>query len=231
MRTSLLIHLALMAWVVLVRLVLSAFPVKVVVAAQEEVFAWPLIAGLTIAGAASVVLGARVGLPAHWDAAIPARQRLLLPALAGLAAGVVPFALDALTGFVDILAAAAKTPRIHVAFPASLLFYSAGAIVLETAYRLVLLTVPVWLIGNVLLQGRGRAVVFWIVAVLVSALEPAAQMSLVPGHAALMTAVGVLAFAVNLFEAGLMRRCGFLAPVAFRVSYYLVWHVGGSALS
>jgi hypothetical protein len=34
-------------------------------------------------------------------------------------------------------------------------------------------------------------------------------------------------YGINLFEAWLFRRHGFLAPLTFRLAYYLVWHVVG----
>jgi hypothetical protein len=55
------------------------------------------------------------------------------------------------------------------------LFYSGGAVIVEALYRLILITLPLWLIANVILRRRGQTQVFWVLALLVSALEPAAQ--------------------------------------------------------
>jgi len=229
-RRSLSIYLALMVYLVLVKIVLGLASVKGVMASQEELFGWPLIGFLALAGGISVWLGARTGLPALWDASIPARRRLLFPALVGLGLGAEQQAVQSVTGFVQVVAAAANVSAINVPFPASLLFYSGGAIILEALYRLILITLPFWLVANLILRKRGQARVFWVVALLASALEPATQMSFVGGHVALMLVVGGATYAINVFEAHLLRRCGFLAPLALRLAYYSVWHIVGSAI-
>jgi hypothetical protein len=45
-----------------------------------------------------------------------------------------------------------------------------------------------------------------------------------------MVIMGSALYAINVFEAHLLRRYGFLAPLAFRLTYYLGWHVVGSAI-
>lgn len=229
-RRSLLIYLALMVYLVLVKVVLRLASVKVIVASQEELFSWPLIGVLTLAGGISVWLGPRTGLHGLWDASISTRKRLLLPALVGLGLGVVNLTLQAFTGSAQVLAAAANVSSINVVFPASLLFYSGGAIILETLYRLVLITLPLWLIANVILRKRGQTQVFWILALLTSALEPAEQMTFLAGHLELMLISGVAIYGMNVFEAHLLRRYGFLAPLVFRLALYFVWHIVGGAI-
>jgi hypothetical protein len=230
LRRSLLIYLVLMVYLILVKIVLSLASVKVIAASQEELFRWPLIGVLVLAGGISVWLGPRMGLPGLWDASISTRKRLLLPAVVGLGLGAVNLALQAFTGYVHVLAAAAHVSSINVAFPASLLFYSAGAIILEAIYRLILITLPLWLIANVILRKRGQTQVFWVLALLTSALEPAAQMTFLAGHLELMLVAGVALYGMNVFEADLLRRYGFLAPLVFRVALYVVWHIVGGAI-
>jgi hypothetical protein len=229
-RRSLFIYLALMAYLVLVKVVLSLASVKGIVASQEEILGWPMIGVVALAGSISVWLGPRVGLPGLWDTSISTRKRLLLPAIMGLGLGVVTITLQALTGFVQVLAAAANVSSINVAFPASLLFYSAGAIVLEALYRLILITLPLWLMANVIFRKRGQTQVFWVVALLTSALEPAKQITFLGGHPALMLIWGGATYGLNFFEAHLFRRYGFLAPLGLRLTYYLVWHIVGGAI-
>jgi hypothetical protein len=229
-RRSLFIYLALMVYLVLVKVVVSLASVKVIVASQAELFSWPLIGFVALAGGISVWLGPRVGLPGLWDASISTRKRFLLPVLVGLGLGVVNLTLQAFTGLVQVLTAAANVSSINVAFPASLLFYSGGAIILEALYRLILITLPLWLIANVILRKRGHSQVFWVLALLTSALEPAEQMSFLAGHLGLMLVMGGVAYVMNVFEAHLLRRYGFLAPLVFRLAYYLVWHVVGGAI-
>jgi hypothetical protein len=155
---------------------------------------------------------------------------LLLPALVGLGLGAVNLTLLGFTGFAQVLAAAANVSSINVAFPASVLFYSGGAIILEAIYRLILITLPLWLIANVILRKRGQTQVFWILALLTSAFEPAAQMTFLAGHLELMLISGGAMYGMNVLEAHVLRRYGFLAPLVFRLAYYLVSHIVGGVI-
>jgi hypothetical protein len=229
-RRSLLIYAGLMAYLAAVAAVFSVVSVKVVVASQAELFRWPMVAVLTLLGGISVWLGPRVGFPGLWDARISTQNRLVFPALVGLGLGVVNLALQGFTGAAHIIAEAANVSSINVAFPDSLLFYSAGAIILEAIYRLIPITLPLWLIANVILRKRGQTPVFWTLALFTSAIEPAEQIGFFEGHHALIVITGVSTYALNVFEAHLWRRYGFLAPLAFRVAYYVVWHIVGGAL-
>ena len=225
--TSLAIYLALMAYLVVVKIVIDLGSIDAVVPGQASAFTWPVIGFLALAGGCSVWLAPRTGLPELWD---PSRRWLLFTALVGLGLGAVNLTVQTLIGFADTLAQAANVPSLNVGFPASILFYSGGAIIVEALFRLIIITLPVWLIANVILRKRGQATVFWIVAVLTSLLEPWTQVSLVLGHADVMLILGVATYALNLFEAFLFWRYGFLAPVVFRVCFYLVWHVIGGVM-
>jgi len=229
-RRSLVIYLGLMVYLVLVKLVLRLASVKGVVASQDGLFSWPLIGVLALAGGISVWLGPRVGLPGLWDASISTRKRLLLPAALGLGLGAVTLTLQAVTGVVHVLAAALNVSSINVAFPGSIWFYSGGAIILEAFYRLILITLPLWLVANVILRKRGQTPAFWVLALLTSALEPLEQMSILAGHPALMVVSGVTTYGINVFEAYLLRRYSWLAPLAFRLAHYSVLHILGSTL-
>jgi hypothetical protein len=229
-RRSVLIYMALMVYLALVTVVLHLASVKGALAVQDQLFRWPVIGALTVLGGISAWLMPRAGLLELWDARISARTRLLLPVVAGLGLGAANLAVNTLTGFAKLLAAAANVESIDVAFPASILFYSGGAILLESTYRLILIAPPLWLISTLLLRRRGHTAVFWVLALLVALLEPMDQMSFVAGHRDIMLISGAFTYAINVFEAYLLWRRGFLAPLAFRISFYLVWHVVGGAL-
>jgi hypothetical protein len=229
-RWSLVLYLSLMVYLVWVKVVLELASVEVSVPSQATAFSWPMIGFLALAGGCSVWLGPRTGLPDLWDASISPRKRLLLPAVVGLGLGVVNLTVQAFTGYVQIMTEAANVPSINVPFPESIVFYSGGAIVVESLFRLILITLPLWLIANVILRKRGQAPVFWVLALLTSALEPAGQLGLVAGHLDLMLVMGVAMYGVNIFQAHLFWRLGFLAPLVFRLAYYLVWHIVGSVI-
>jgi hypothetical protein len=224
-RWSLVIYLGLMVYVVLVKILLDLGVVKVAVPTQANLLGWPMIGFLTIAGGLSVWLGPRARLPQLWDPDRSPRQWLLLPAIAGLGLGAVNLTLNAFTGQARLMAEAVGVSSINAPFPGSIMFYSGGAIVIESLYRLILLTLPLWLIANLILRKRGYVAVFWVVALLTSLLETSDQMGFVSSNPGLMVANGLLVYAMNLFEAFLFWRYGFLAPLVFRIGFYMVWHV------
>jgi hypothetical protein len=226
----LVIYLALMAYLVLVKLVLDLASVEMVVPSQATLFSWPMIGVLALAGGCSVWLGPRTGLPHLWDASISPRQRLLLPAVVGLVLGVVNLAVQGLTGYVHVVAEATNVPSINVPFPESIVFYSGGAIVVEALYRLILITAPLWLIAHVILRRRATAPVFWAVALVTSLLEPIGQMSLAAGHLDVMLVLGAGMYALNIVEAYLFWRYGFLAALVHRLAFYFVWHIVAGAI-
>jgi hypothetical protein len=229
-RRSLLIYLALMVYLVVVKVVLSLASVKAIVASQAAAFSWPVIGLLGATGLLSVWLGPRTGFPELWDARVSNRQRLLVPALLGLGLGVVFLVLQATTQLEQISAAEAHVASVNVPFPASLLFYSGGAIIVEALYRLVPITLVLWVTSNVILRKRAQTQVFWVLAIITSALEPVDQIGVLHGHLALMVGLGVTMYAINLLQAYLFRRFGFVAPLVMRLAYYLLWHILGGAI-
>jgi hypothetical protein len=229
-RRSLVIYLGLLAYLALVKVVLDLGSVDVVVRSQAVLFSWPMIGFLAVVGGLCVWLGPRAGIPELWDPTRSPRKWLFFPAVAGLGLGATSLTVQALTGYARVIADAANVPTINVRFPESILFYSGGAVVVESLYRLIAITLPLWLIVTVILRGRGQAPVFWTVALLTSLIEANGQMSLVAGHPVVMLFMGVGMYGLNIVEALLFRRHGFLAPLVFRCSFYLVWHVVASAL-
>jgi len=168
----------------------------------------------------------RAGLPAAWDKGIPNRQRFLIPVLLSLGISLPFVALDLITRFTTILAAQHGQPRENIAFPASVLIYPGGAVIVEVFYRLLLVPLLLWLVSNVALSGRWQAHVFWVLALLTLLIEPLTQdMDLFQFGVGLMASVFLLDFALNLRQATLFRKYGFLAAIVMRVAFYAVWHI------
>lgn len=67
-------------------------------------------------------------------------------------------------------------------------------------------------------------------ALLIAVLEPMNQMSFVAADRGIMLVSGAIMLGLNLFEAYLLWTRSFLAPLAFRISFYMVWHVVAGAL-
>jgi hypothetical protein len=181
---------------------------------------------VTLAGLAAIWCMHRTGFPAAWDARIPVTRRLLLPILVGVVSSAVPIGLDLVVGLLATVEALTGQ-AVNVAFPGSLLVYSAAAI--HQVLRFVLFPLPVllWLISSVLLRGRGRAPTFWVLAVLVSAVEPSLQSMAVVSlfGPAVVATIFVGGFAANFASAVFLRRYGLVAAILVRLGNYVVWHI------
>lgn len=194
-------------------------------------FSWPSIAIFGVVGAIGVWLSHRTGFPAAWDPRISNRERLLYPILVGLAFGVALVAHDLVFHWTDAFRRLyPELPSFNALgpFPGPLLFYSGGAIIVEVFYRLLPIPLLLWLISNLAFRGRAQDRVFWVLAGLTSLIEPLTQdlpalqrQELVAGA----SVVFVIDYALNLGQAILFRRYGFLAAILMRVATYAVWHV------
>jgi hypothetical protein len=222
-RSSYLIYLGLLAFLVAVKLILTFAPVSFINSAQAAAFAWPSLILVGAAGLLGIFLSTRCGFPDWWDARISAKGRLLWPACIGMGAGVLFLVVERLTNFEQIALVNTGQASINVPLPASLYFYPAGAIITEILYRLAPLPLLLWLISNVALRHHFQARVFWVLAVLLSLIEPASQVAVFQGHAGVMVILFAAIFAINLLEVWLFRTYGFLAPLTMRLAYYLVW--------
>ena len=118
-----------------------------------------------------------------------------------------------------------------MAFPASLLVYSAGAIKWELLFLLFPVPLLLWLVSGVALRGRAQARTFWVLAALSAAVEPLLQgvpllvLSAGAIGPAAFAAYAVHGYAFNFAAAVSFRRAGLLAVVLVRLGDYLVWHV------
>jgi hypothetical protein len=217
--------LLLMAWLALVKLAITFVPDAFRSTAQAAVFAWPMIGALTILGLGGLWLAQRSGLPGFWKPDLPASRKWLLPVLLGVAFGVLAIGIDALTGWTDVIERKHGLPSIHIDFPASLLIYPGGAVIVNAIYYLIPIPLLLWLISGLLLRGRHREPVYWTIAALAAAIEPLTQNLSYPGPTRVMLLLVVSDYAQNFAQVALFRRGGFFATVLLRVSFYLIWHV------
>jgi hypothetical protein len=200
-------------------------PVSYYLRDQASAFAWPTLIGIIAVGFAGLLLAPRAGFPDMWDGRVSNRRRFALPAVDGIVYGLITiFALDLL-----------NPSDVHIAFPASILFYTYGGIFLEILLRLLGLTLLTWVIaalaGAVRLP-RGDEIGFWIANVVVSLYEP---MPYIQDQLAKTPARGDPGvwihwafeplFLANLLTGYIYRRFGFLSAVVLRLSFYAVWHV------
>lgn len=223
---SVTIYLALMAYLALVKIIITFVPATFRSISQAAVFAWPFIGIWTVAGLIGIWFARKTGFPEAWDARVSTVQQLLIPALLGIGLSLPFIATDMLTHYNSLLAAQYNQPRANIDFPASLLIYPGGAIIVEVFYRLLPVPLLLWLISNVMLRGRGQSHIFWILAILTSLIEPLTQdLDVLPFGMTLFAVVFLEDFALNLAQAALFRKCGFLAAIVMRVAFYMIWHV------
>ena len=232
--------LVIMAGLVFIKLLVERFtPTDFASPSQANVFAWWFIAALTAVGLIGVWFASRTGVPETWDPSLPLRDRLWIPAVLGIAFGIVALAVDAGTGWTAIAAEQMHLRTIHIAWPGSLLIYPGGAVIVNVIYYLMLIPPLTWLFSwtPVLFSGdRSRrtavtiARAFGVAAILAALIEPVTQDLGLPGHPGIMAAVFAEDLALNLALVATFRRAGFGATVVLRVVFYLVWHIARGAI-
>ena len=206
------------------------WPWPVPIPSQAQVLQPAAALVILLLGTIGVTLSSRVGLPSAPDIRHARRwgELLVTTVGAGLIFGAALFGLDAAAHLTEGALNALAVRWVNVPLPASIPHYAAAAVLVECLYRLFPIPVLGWLIGRVLLKGRGMGGVFWVLAVLTSLLEPASQFALArPGALAAIAGLITLTFAANLFEAYELRRHGWPAPILFRLAFYAVWHCFG----
>lgn len=211
-------YLALVSFLVAVKVLFLAFPAKFPLADQEGAFSWLTIITVSVLGFIGLLLTRRAGFPDLWDAAVSHRQRFLIPAVVGL-----------VYGFVTVLYDLRNPAPVHLGLPSSIPFYAYGATLLEILLRLFAVTFLVWLISNLILRGKWQAQVFWVAAVIAALYEPLPHLTNAFHTRGVLAALAVLVFAPlfagNLVTAYLYRKYGFLAALTMRLSFYLLWHI------
>lgn len=183
------------------------------------------LAPLLILGAIGVFIATLARMTPDPLAGGRLRSSLVAAVGSGALLGSLVLGLDYATGFSTLVAQRLDLESIHIAFPASLYVYAAGAVAVECLYRLIPVSILYGLIARVILRGRGEAIVFWALAVVSSLIEPLSQAGLAAAAPQLVWALFAAIFAFNLTEAALWRRFGWIAMVASRAVFYLIWHV------
>ena len=222
------VWLALMTYWVAMDLLLAQFPAAPS-GRQIGPEGWGALALFTVFGLAGAAFAMRTGFPAAWDTRVPVARRVLLPLLVGVGFGTLAIVIEEVTRSLHILEAVFGPA--NVAFPASLLVSTAGAVKYELMYLLFIVPTLLWLVSNVALRGRGQTPTFWVLAALSAGIEPAMQG--IPLLILSNGAIGPAAFAAyaihsytfNFAAAVSFHRYGLLAPVLVRLGNYLVWHV------
>jgi hypothetical protein len=225
-RVSVKVWLGSVAYLVLVKLIITFFPATFSSVEQAAVFAWPALGIWAILGFIGIWFAHKTGFPAAWDARFSNKERLWIPIAIGLAYAMFEIVFDRLTGYSKFQLALHHATKINIDFPVSLLIYPGGAMIVEVVYRLFLMPVLLWLISSLLLKGQWQMQVFWVLAILTSCIEPLTQdLEALQLGAVMLGVVLLKGFGLNFLQAVLFRNYGFLAAILMRVAFYMIWHV------
>lgn len=120
---------------------------------------------------------------------------------------------------------------LNIAFPNSLLFYPSIAYVVEIIFHVLPLSLCVFLISTVF-KPRDQTTVLLISIPFVALLEPIFQiLSFGRNYPAWAIAyVGANILVINLAQLWLFVKYDFVSMMAFRLMYYLLWHIMWGAL-
>lgn len=220
------VWLALMAYLALVKIIITFIPATFRHVSQAQVFTWPALGIFAALSAVGLGLAAKTGFPAVWDERLSYWQRLWLPSLIGLGYGILEVIFDLGTSYSAYQSAQQGGMRANIDFPASVLIYPGGAIIVEIIYRTLLIPLLLWLLATLALRGRGQQPLFWGLAILTSLIEPLTQdLGAWPLGIVMFAAIIAKGFGLNFLQAILFRKYGWLAAIIMRVAFYVVWHM------
>ena len=209
-----------------IKLLFDFYPGGFPLSDQAAAFTWPTIAAIVVLAALGLAADRSLGFPEPFTDAKRESCGFWISIGLGALYGVVTVARDLIDHGVHPNATGADWD--HLPLPWSIPFYTFGAIFLELFLRLGLLCVSVWLIHVALFRRRFRLIAFWLVACLVAAYEimPYASEDVAAQRwtAAALAPLEPL-YWTNVLEAGLLLRFGWVAPIVFRLAFYLIWHV------
>lgn len=118
-------------------------------------------------------------------------------------------------------------PGINVAPPQAFLFYPLMGYVAETAFHLVPLSL-VLLAARLATGARPSGRIVWVAIGVAALVEPVFQASGIFGTGSVVALEIFMLVHLTLFSIVLLalyRRYGFVTAFAFRLVYYLVWHI------
>jgi len=181
-------------------------------------------------GFLGLILWRKLGFPEIWEASVTNRQRFLVPALAGAAVGLFIIVADLIFSQFNGIGR-----LMHPQFPTSVVAAISAGIGEEVVFRLFLISFWTWLVGKVILRGRGLTVVYWVIACF-SAIAFAA------GHLpslmflmnvtdpsklspVLLIEIFLLNGVMSLVGAYLFKKSGFLATIGVHFWADVIWHV------
>jgi len=171
----------------------------------------------------------KIGFPDIWDERVTNRQRFLIPAIAGALIGIALIILDIVFGRFNGVG-----QLIHPPFPTSIVASLSAGIGEEMLFRLFFISFWTWLIGKVILRGKGLSIVYWVVAVFSAFAHGASHMptamilfgvntpALLPP--VLLAEIILMNGILSVFAAYYFKKFGLFAPIGIHFWADIVWH-------
>jgi hypothetical protein len=117
---------------------------------------------------------------------------------------------------------------LNILFPESLLFYPAIGFFAEILFHVLPLSVLLMVLTSIFRTVSDQHMI-WICIFAVALLEPIYQTITGfsnPYPLSVLAYVGLHVFLINLFQLLIFKRYDFISMYAFRLVYYLFWHIG-----
>ncbi len=200
---------------------------KTVLAAGIAALMFFLYGGLGYLG---LKLSKKIAFADLWDLKVSNKERFLIPALTGIFLGIIFIVLDLILSQFHTLGSIPHPP-----FPTSIIASATAAIGEEIIYRLFFISFWVWLISHLILKGRWKNIIFWIVTFCSAILFTSAHLpSIIALYGlntlseippALILEIFILNGLLSIPAAYYLRKYGLLAAVGVHFWADILWHV------
>jgi len=174
---------------------------------------------ILLLGVPFLFLQSKVDLPNFLESGISNKQRFLKPVLIGAVFGILDIIVVKLLMHPEPYT---ELPPFLQPFPYSAFLYFSGAFEIEIFYRLIPLTVILFL-GKWISSGKYFNIFLWTAIVLTSLREPLEQLP--DGQLWFVSYSLLTGFLMNFLQAIYFINAGFLASISLRLGHYLFWHI------
>jgi hypothetical protein len=199
---------------------------------QAAAFTWQLVLTIIAVGFVGLLADRAGGFPEPLTDPKRDRRGAKLASFSGMIYGVITIVMYA--GHPSHSPLNTWSGWDHIALPWSIPFYAFGAIFLEYFLRLGALCIGFYVLFAFVLRRHFRMPVFWSLNLIIALYEiwpyTAIDIQKSDWRRVALTPLEPL-YLSNVFEGWLLLRYGWLAPIIFRMAFYLVWHIlfGGLA--
>jgi hypothetical protein len=181
-------------------------------------------------GFLGLYLSGKLGFTKIWDQNVSNKQRFLTPLIIGAILGVFLIVMDLIFSQFNGIGR-----FIHPPFPTSFFASVTAGIGEEIIFRLFFISFWVWLISSVILKGKAKNKVFWIMSIIsafVFSIGHIPSIMILFGMKSIIeispifwAEIILLNGIISMFCAYYFRKYGFLAAVGIHFWTDVVWHV------